>query len=241
MAAGRGAAHQEAQAPDLRQPAAAARAAAARRGAGDARLPVERAADLRLRPRHPARIPGAQRAARRSRARASRRPTTSSPAPGPRRCSPTRASSGPTRTSRCGRARCSSRIRRSGCRSSAARNRSSSPPGTICRSPRASAARGLRDDIIRYYAKCLAARRPPHHARPSVARHHRLCRRYQGAGGAGNGPAHPLFQPHPVQPRQLHRDRAAARDRLFDRRLDRLRAARKTCAPRHCCARISAT
>ena len=39
-------------------------------------------------------------------------------------------------------------------------------------------ARGLRDDIIRYYAKCLADGRPPHHARPSVARHHRLCRRF---------------------------------------------------------------
>ena len=47
---------QEAQAPDLRQPAAAARAAAAGRRAGDARLPVERPADLRLRARHPARI-----------------------------------------------------------------------------------------------------------------------------------------------------------------------------------------
>jgi alkanesulfonate monooxygenase SsuD/methylene tetrahydromethanopterin reductase-like flavin-dependent oxidoreductase (luciferase family) len=43
---------------------AGASAAAPRRGAGDDRLPVERAADLRLRARHPARIPGAQRAAR---------------------------------------------------------------------------------------------------------------------------------------------------------------------------------
>ena len=128
------------QAADLRQPAAAARAAAPRRGTGDDRLPVERAADLRLCPRHPARIPGAQRARSPSRGRGSRKPTTSSPAPGPRRCSTTRASSGPTRMSRCGRARCSARIRRSGCRWSAARSRSSSPAGTICRSPRASAA-----------------------------------------------------------------------------------------------------
>ena len=34
----------------------------------------------------------------------------------------------------------------------AARNRSSSPPGTICRSPRPGRSQGLRDDIIRYYA-----------------------------------------------------------------------------------------
>ena len=60
MAAVGGAAHQEAEAADLRQPAAAARAAAPGRRAGDARLPVERPADLRLCPRHPARIPGAQ-------------------------------------------------------------------------------------------------------------------------------------------------------------------------------------
>ena len=40
--------------------------------------------------------------------------------------------------------------------------------------------RGLQEDIIRYYAKCLGQARPPHHARPSLARHQRLCRRQQG-------------------------------------------------------------
>ena len=68
-----GAAHQAAQAADLRQPAAAARAAAPGRGAGDARLPVQRPHHLGLRPRHPARVQGLQRAARPSRAPASRR------------------------------------------------------------------------------------------------------------------------------------------------------------------------
>ena len=124
------AAHQAGEAADLRQPAAAARAAAPGRRTGDARLPVERPADLRLRPRHSARIPGAQRCRCRNRAPASRKPTTSSPAPGPRTSSPTKANSGRIATSRCGRARCSGRIRRSGCRSSAARSRSSSPRAT---------------------------------------------------------------------------------------------------------------
>ena len=44
-----------------------------------------------------------------------------------RTSSPMRASSGPTRTWRCGRGRCRSADRKSGFRSSAARNRSSSP------------------------------------------------------------------------------------------------------------------
>src|SRR5207253_2960757 len=57
-----GAAHQEAETADLRQSAAGASAVTPRRGIGQARLPVERPAVLRFRPRHPARIPGAQRA-----------------------------------------------------------------------------------------------------------------------------------------------------------------------------------
>ncbi len=53
---------------------------------------------------------------------------------------------------------------------------------------------GLQDDIIRYYAQCLAQARPPDHARSSVARHQRLCRRQQGAGGAARcGPYHLYF------------------------------------------------
>ena len=57
------AAHAAHQAADLRQPAAAPRPAAAGRGAGDARLPVQRAHRLRLRARHPARAQRLPRAA----------------------------------------------------------------------------------------------------------------------------------------------------------------------------------
>ena len=71
-------------------------------------------------------------------------------------------------------------------------------------------------------------RRPPHHPRPSLARHHRLCRRSSKAEAVREtGPHHPLFQPHPVQPRQLHRNQPPARDRLFERRVDRLCASGK--------------
>ena len=49
-----------------------------------------------------------------------------------------------------------------------------------CRSRPASAAGGLQEDIIRYFARCLARARPPDHARPSLDRHQRLCRRQQG-------------------------------------------------------------
>ena len=84
---------------------------------------------------------------------------------------------------------------------------------------------GLRDDIIRYYAKCLAAAGHKHHARSPVARRQRLCRRFQGAGDRGDGALSPLFQSHAVQPRQLHRDGAAAAGGLFEPELDRLCAA----------------
>ena len=84
---------------------------------------------------------------------------------------------------------------------------------------------GLRDDIIRFYAKCLAAaghRITPDHLSLGTQR---LCRRLQGAGGEGGGALSPLFQPHAVQPRQLHRDGGAAEGRLRQPVLDRLRAA----------------
>ena len=48
------------------------------------------------------------------------------------------------------------------------------------------AAAACSEDIIRYYAKCLASERPRDHARPSVDRRVGLCRRQQGAGGARN-------------------------------------------------------
>jgi alkanesulfonate monooxygenase SsuD/methylene tetrahydromethanopterin reductase-like flavin-dependent oxidoreductase (luciferase family) len=63
----------------------------------------------------------------RNRAHASRKPTTSSPVPGPRTSSPTRGNSGPI----------------------AARHNIRITPGL--------APGGLQDDIIRYYAQCLAA------------------------------------------------------------------------------------
>ena len=56
MAAVGGAAHQEAQVPDARQPRAAAQPAAHRRRAGDGRHHVARAHSVRLRPRRAARI-----------------------------------------------------------------------------------------------------------------------------------------------------------------------------------------
>ena len=120
-----------------------------------------------------------------SRARASRRRTRSSPARGRRRCSPTRASSGPTGRgdlAAAGAAAASAdlgpvvgskeidRVRRAAQHADHARPR---------------AARGLRDDIIRYYAKCLAANGHQHHAGSPVARPDRLRRRQQGAGGEG--------------------------------------------------------
>ena len=67
-------------------------------------------------------------------------------------------------------------------------------PGTICRSRPASAARaGLRDDIIRYYARCLERGRPPHHAGPSLARDHRLCRASKAEAVHEMGPYHLYF------------------------------------------------
>jgi hypothetical protein len=102
-------------------------------------------------------------------------------------------------------------------------------------------ARGLRDDIIRYYATCLSEGRPPHYAGPFVAGHHRLCRGFEGAGVARIRAAHPLFQSHTVQSRQFHRGRQAARDRLCERGLDRLRAAGEFARGAEFCARNSAT
>ena len=101
-----------------------------------------------------------------------------------------------TRTSRCGRARCSSRIRRSGRRSPAARNRSSSPPGTTSRSRRAEAAHaGCRTTSSAITPMPRA--QPATASRPIICRigARRLCRRQQGAGGAGGRTLFPLFQP----------------------------------------------
>jgi alkanesulfonate monooxygenase SsuD/methylene tetrahydromethanopterin reductase-like flavin-dependent oxidoreductase (luciferase family) len=49
--------------------------------------------------------------------------------------------------------------------------------------------------------------RPPDHATSSVDRAVGLCRRQQGESGQAMRALSPLFQPHAVQPRQLHRDR----------------------------------
>ena len=78
------------------------------------------------------------------------------------------------------------RIRKSGCRWSAARNRSSSPRATTSASRPAWRPAACRTTSSRYYAKCLAAQRARDHAGPSVARLSRLCRRQQGTGGAAS-------------------------------------------------------
>ncbi len=206
---------------------------ASRRGIGDDRLPVEGAPRFRG-------LPAASRA--NTRCTTSRSPrsrarfdeafdiiTRAWEEEGT--CSlATRASSGRTTTSRCGprpgtapasadlgagdRQQGIDRVRRQ---------------ASICRSRRASAvARGLRDDdIIRYYAKCLLGRRASDHAGP-------ICRSALPPTIADStGPrrsrntrhAHPLFQPDPLQPRQLRpRPSASARRVIRPDGLDRLRA-----------------
>ena len=214
---GRGAAHQEPQAPDLRQPAAAARAAAARRGTGDARLPVERPADLRLRARHSARIPGAQRAAG----------AIARPLRGGLRDHHPRLDRGDVllqgrllvlqATWRSGRARCSSRTRRSGCRSSAARNRSSSPARhDIPITPGLGRSRGLRDDIIRYYAQCLGRGRPPITPDHLSLGINAYVADTQGAGGAARWAPTTSISTAPCSATATSPRRAAAPDRLCD-------------------------
>ena len=77
---------------------------------------------------------------------------------------------------------------------------------TTCRSRRAwCRTRGLREDIIRYYARCLAQhghRLTPDHL---IIQANVVRRRQQGPGGAGGRAVHALLQPDAVQPRQRHR------------------------------------
>ena len=104
------------------------------------------------------------------------------------------------------------------------------------------AAAGCSDDIIRYYAKCLAASGHTHHARPSVARPVGLCRRQQGAGGEGDaGPIILYFNRTLFSHGNFTETGAAAAGRLHVRRVDRLRAAGEPACGAACCARISAT
>ena len=242
MAAVRGAAHQAAEAADLRQPAAAARAAAAGRRAGDARLPVERPADLRFRPRHPARIPGAQRAAGRI-ARALR---------GGLRDRHPRLDRGRVLLrgqvlvlqgrrdlAAAGAAAASAG---SGCRSSAARNRSSSPAEHNIRitpglAPRRAA--GRHHPLLR---QVPGRARPPHHARPPVARPSRLCRRQQGAGGEGDaGPITSISTARCSATATSPRPALQRAGRLLSRRSTDYVRPENLRAAAACCARISAT
>jgi alkanesulfonate monooxygenase SsuD/methylene tetrahydromethanopterin reductase-like flavin-dependent oxidoreductase (luciferase family) len=55
------------------------------------------------------------------------------------------------------------------------------------------------------------AARPNGHARSPVDRCQRLRRRQQGPGGGGEWAVPPVFQPHLVRPRKLHRNRDPAR------------------------------
>ena len=102
-----------------------------------------------------------------NRAPDSKRRTTSSAAPGPRKCSPITANSGATRTSRSGRGRCSSRTRQSGCRSRQQGIDRVRRPAQHPDHPRPRLARIARR-IIRYYAQCLAA--AGHRSRPATSR-----------------------------------------------------------------------
>ena len=223
-----GAAHQAPQAADLRQPAAAARAAAPGRGTGDARLPVERTADLRLRPRHPARIPGAQRAAGRL-----ARPLRGSLRhhhprldrgrvllPGP--------ISGPTRTS----ALWPRPVQQPhppiwmpivGSKESiefAARAQSADHP-------RPRPLGGLQDDIIRYYANCLERaghRITPDHLSLGISAY---VADSKAQAVREMGPYHLYFNRTLFSHGNFTETEPPARDRLFERRVDRLCAAGK--------------
>jgi alkanesulfonate monooxygenase SsuD/methylene tetrahydromethanopterin reductase-like flavin-dependent oxidoreductase (luciferase family) len=86
---------------------------------------------------------------------------------------------------------------------------------------------GLQDDIIRYYAQCLAANGysiTPDHLSLGLSVYVADSKAGPGSGGMWALPA--VFQSDFVQPRQLHRDQHSAPVRLFDRRVTRL------CPPR---------
>ncbi len=101
--------------------------------------------------------------------------------------------------------------------------------------------RGLREDIIRYYARCLAQHghtlTPDHliiQASAYVAD--------SKAQAVQRGRAvHALLQPDAVQPRQHQRGVATARRRLSERGLVRLRASRRTWPRCQARASVSAT
>ena len=242
MAAVGGAAHQEPEAADLRQSVAGAPAAAPRRGTGDDRLPVEGPADLRLRPRHPARIPGAQRAARR----------VARPLRGSLRHHHPRLDRG-------GVLLRGPVLVVQGCRAVAAPGAAAAPadldPGrrqqgidrvrrqrTIARSPRASAAPAAcattSSAITRNASAQPGTASRPNHLSLGITAY---VADSKAQALEGIRAAHPLFQPHPVQPRQFHRDRDAARRPAIRARPRPITCGRKTCAPRPICARNSAT
>ena len=72
-----------------------------------------------------------------------------------------------------------------------------------------------------------ASREPATASRPTICRSASTpMSPTEGAGGEGDAGPTPLFQPHPVQPRQLHRDRrCSAQAGYVEPALDRLRAA----------------
>ena len=221
-------AHAAAQAADLRQPAAAPRPAPAGRGAGDARLPVERAASS------PA-SPAASRASTTSttcryaiRAPASRRRGRSSAAPGPKRSSPTtgrfwsyddvaiwpRPVQQPHPPVWVPVTGSKETIEWAG------RHNIPITPGP---GAHARPARG-HHPLLRALP---GPARSPAHARPPDHPGERLRRRQQGPGGEGSRALHALLQPDAVQPRQHQRGLAAARRGLSELGLVRLRATRE--------------
>ena len=83
--------------------------------------------------------------------------------------------------------------------------------------------------------------RPSHHARPSVARHQRLCRRFEGPGGEGvRRPITSISTARCSATATSPRPRCSAR-RATSASPRPTMCGRRTSAPPPCCARISAT
>ncbi len=106
---------------------------------------------------------------------------------------------------------------------------------------RGAAGRGLQEDIIRYYAKCLAQ-----HGHRITSDHLVLgvsayIADSKAQRGRGERALSPLLQPDLVQPRQFHRDEHRARARLHVGVVVGLCAAGESAARSSARARISAT
>ena len=100
---------------------------------------------------------------------------------------------------------------------------------------------GLQEDMIRYYAKCLARngrRVTPDHLSLGI---NAYVADSKAQAVKEIRALFPLFQPHPLQPRQFHRDEPRPGGRLHVEPIDRLCAAREPARGRARARRISAT